>query len=46
MDHIRVTESPDWLKERLITVGLRPINNIVDISNYVMCELGYSFAHF
>ena len=40
MDHIRVTESPDWLKERLITVGLRPINNIVDISNYVMCELG------
>ncbi|MBI2521083.1 MAG: phenylalanine--tRNA ligase subunit beta [Bdellovibrio sp.] len=40
IDHIKVTESPDWLKERLNTVGLRPINSIVDISNYVMCELG------
>ncbi len=33
-------ESPDWLKERLIAVGARPINNIVDISNYVMHETG------
>ncbi len=40
VDNIKVTESPDWMKERLTTVGLRPINNIVDISNYVMCELG------
>lgn len=37
---VRVTESPQWIKDRLLAVGLRPINNIVDISNYVMTELG------
>ena len=35
-----VKESPDWLKTKLITVGLRPINNIVDITNYVMMAYG------
>jgi phenylalanyl-tRNA synthetase beta chain len=35
-----VGESPKWLKERLTTVGLRPINNIVDITNYVMMAFG------
>ena len=35
-----VKESPDWLKNRLTTVGLRPINNIVDITNYVMMAYG------
>ena len=33
-------ESPEWLKERLVAVGLRPINNIVDITNFVLHELG------
>ncbi len=37
---VRVGRSPDWLCHRLITVGLRPINNIVDVTNYVMLELG------
>lgn len=37
---IKVGESPEWIKERLLAVGLRPINNIVDISNFVMTELG------
>lgn len=35
-----VKESPQWLKEKLETIGLRPINNIVDITNYVMMAYG------
>ena len=35
-----VKESPDWLKNKLTTIGLRPINNIVDITNYVMHAYG------
>jgi phenylalanyl-tRNA synthetase beta chain len=35
-----VKESPDWLKNRLTTIGLRPINNIVDITNYIMMAYG------
>ena len=35
-----VKESPEWLKNRLTTVGLRPINNIVDITNYIMMAYG------
>lgn len=37
---VRVEESPSWLKDRLQAVGLRPINNIVDITNYVLIEFG------
>ncbi|MBO5724310.1 MAG: phenylalanine--tRNA ligase subunit beta, partial [Lentisphaeria bacterium] len=36
----KVQESPAWLKKRLEAVGIRPINNIVDITNFVMMELG------
>jgi len=36
----KIEESPDWLKERLRVCGIQPINNIVDITNYVMLELG------
>lgn len=35
-----VKESPDWLKAKLDSVGLRPINNVVDITNFVMMECG------
>lgn len=40
INNVTVNESPDWLKSRLKVAGLRSINNIVDISNYVMLELG------
>lgn len=37
---ITVAESPEWLKQRLQTIGIRAINNIVDITNYICHELG------
>ena len=40
MKGIKVGPSPKWLQERLTAIGSRPINNIVDISNYVLFELG------
>ncbi|MFT3994569.1 MAG: phenylalanine--tRNA ligase subunit beta [Dysgonomonas sp.] len=43
---INVTESPDWLKDRLMLIGLRPINNVVDITNYVLHETGHPLHAF
>ena len=40
VEGVKVESSPDWLQKNLIAIGLRPINNIVDITNYVMHELG------
>ena len=37
---VTVAESPQWLKESLMTIGLRPINNVVDITNFILHELG------
>lgn len=38
--NITVKESPDWMKKKLLSVGLRPINNIVDITNFILMETG------
>ncbi len=40
MSNVTVKESPAWLKQRLESIGLRPINNIVDVTNFVLHELG------
>ncbi len=40
ISNVEVKESPDWLKTKLKTIGLRPINNIVDATNYVLHEYG------
>lgn len=38
--NLTVAESPAWLKNRLLAIGVRPINNVVDVTNYVLHELG------
>src|SRR5207244_2726817 len=40
IENVRVGPSPDWLRARIESAGIRSINNIVDISNFVMLELG------
>ena len=40
MNAINVSESPFWIKDKLIKSGLRPINNIVDLTNFIMLEYG------
>ena len=40
IENLKVTDSPEWLQNRLRAIGLSPINNVVDVTNYVMHELG------
>ena len=44
--NVKVQESPDWLKKALTTIGLRPINNIVDLTNFVLHEYGQALHAF
>lgn len=43
---VTVAESPDWLKKALTTIGLRPINNVVDATNFVLHEMGQALHTF
>lgn len=40
VQNVSVKESPEWLKAKLVSIGLRPINNIVDVTNFVLHEIG------
>ncbi len=44
--NVSVKESPDWLKNKLSLIGLRPINNIVDITNFILHETGHPMHAF
>lgn len=42
----KIAKSPDWMRYRLIAIGQRPINNIVDVTNYILMELGQPLHSF
>ena len=40
IENVKISESPEWLKDRLKAIGLSPINNVVDITNYILHGFG------
>ena len=46
IEGVTIKESPDWLKKALTTIGLRPINNVVDVTNFVLHETGQALHSF
>jgi phenylalanyl-tRNA synthetase beta chain len=46
MDGVRIGDSPRWMQQRIEAAGMRPLNNIVDITNYVLLEMGHPLHAF
>lgn len=46
IDNLRIEASPAWMQNRLRAIGLRPVNNIVDITNYLMADMGFPMHAF
>ncbi|HMA75869.1 MAG TPA: phenylalanine--tRNA ligase subunit beta, partial [Candidatus Krumholzibacteriaceae bacterium] len=46
IDDVKIEESPEWMKRYLISIGVKPVNNIVDITNYVLMETGHPLHAF
>ena len=40
LDNVKVQESPEWLRKKLLSIGIRSINNVVDITNFILNEVG------
>src|SRR6202000_2232720 len=40
VENVKVAPSPQWMQARLTSLGVNPINNLVDVTNYILCELG------
>ena len=46
LENLTTVNSPKWLKQRLISVGLTPVNSLIDFQNYVLLETGYPFEFY
>ena len=46
ISNVKIAESPEWLRNKLRAIGLNPINNVVDITNYVQHEIGQPLHSF